>query len=80
MLLKGNAEINFSSSQKMAFDMLLMRICHLQALPDLRNILLQNSELPKNIVAEKNHQANDEVSDDLVGEILRNFEGAKLVE
>ncbi len=79
MLIKGNSEINFSSSQKMAFEMLLMRICHLSALPDLKNILLQNSDLPKNNVAEKNQQTNDEVSDDLVGEILRNFEGAKLV-
>lgn len=79
MLMKGNSEINFSSAQKMAFEMLLMRICHLSALPDLKNILLQNSDLPQNVVAEKNHHANDEVGDDLVGEILRNFEGAKLV-
>ncbi|MSP33508.1 MAG: DNA polymerase III subunit gamma/tau [Rickettsiales bacterium] len=80
MLIKGNSEINFSSSQKMAFEMLLMRICHLQALPDLKNILLQNNDLPKNILAEKNQQANDDISDDLVGEILRNFEGAKVLE
>lgn len=40
MLLKGNAEINFSPSQKMAFEMLLMRICHLSALPDLKLSLI----------------------------------------
>jgi len=79
MLMKGNSEINFSSAQKMAFEMLLMRVCHLSALPDLKNILLQNTALSQNVVAEKNHQANDEAGDDLVGEILRNFEGAKLI-
>ena len=79
MLLKGNNEINSSSSQKMIFEMLLMRICHLQALPDLKNILLQHNELSQNIVAEKKYPTNDISSDDLVGEILRNFEGAKLV-
>lgn len=79
MLIKGNSEINFSSSQKMAFEMLLMRICHLQALPDLKNILLQNNDLPKNILAEKNQQVNDNINDDLIGEILRNFEGAKVL-
>ncbi len=80
MLIKGNSEINFSSSQKMVFEMLLMRICHLQALPDLKNILLQNNDLPQNILAEKKQQANDDVGDDLIGEILRNFEGAKVLE
>lgn len=40
MLLKGNSEISFSSSQKMFFEMLLMRICHLVALPDLKTALV----------------------------------------
>jgi len=86
MLIKGNAEINFSSSQKITFEMLLMRICHLSALPDLKNILLeavneaekkplQNENFSQDVVAKKNIQVND----DIVGEILRNFEGAKLI-
>lgn len=80
MLLKGNSEINFSPSQKIAFEMLLLRICHLQALPDLKNILLQTNNSSQNIVAEKNIEANDGSNEDLIGEILRNFEGAKLVD
>ncbi len=90
MLMKGNSEINFSSSQKMAFEMLLMRICHLAALPDLKNVLLemvgetekkslQNESFLQDIVAKKNPQVKDDINDEIVGEILRNFEGAKLI-
>ncbi len=79
MLMKGNAEINFSSTQKITFEMLILRICHLSALPDLKTILLQNNTETKNVVAQKDNQANDVGADDLVGEILRNFEGAKLI-
>ena len=80
MLLKGNSEINYSPSQKIAFEMLLLRICHLQALPELKNILLHIDNSSQNIVAEKNITTNDRDNEDLVGEILRNFEGAKLID
>ncbi len=74
MLNKGVNEINFSTSQKMAFEMLLVRICHLVALPNLQQVLLDLNET-KNPVAEKTAENND----DVVNEILRNFEGARLV-
>lgn len=86
MLMKGNAEVNSFASQKMAFEMLMMRICHLAALPDLKNVILnsqdislQNENLSQDNLAKKNLQANDSRSDDVVSEILRNFEGAKLI-
>ncbi|OFW79725.1 MAG: DNA polymerase III, subunit gamma and tau [Alphaproteobacteria bacterium RIFCSPLOWO2_01_FULL_40_26] len=83
MLSKGISEINFSSSPKMAFEMLLARLCHLVALPDLQQVLL-NLDQKKNNIAQKNAQTNDikPVSlgdNDLISEIMRNFEGAKLV-
>lgn len=74
MLSKGVAEINFSSSPKMAFEMLMARICHLAALPDLKQVLLEISN-NKNPIAQKIDQTND----DLVSEILGSFEGAKLI-
>lgn len=74
MLGKGSAEINFSNSPKMSFEMLLARICHLVSLPDLQQVLL-NSNQNKNPVASNQNQVND----DAVNEILRNFEGAKIV-
>ncbi len=74
MLLKGSAEINFSVAPKMAFEMLLARICHIVALPNLQHILL-NVEENKNPVASK----RSEINDDLVNEILRNFEGSRVV-
>jgi DNA polymerase-3 subunit gamma/tau len=74
MLSKGVTEINFSSSPKMAFEMLMARICHLAALPDLKQVLLEVSN-NKNPIAQKIDQTND----DLVGEILSSFEGAKLI-
>lgn len=74
MFVKGNAEINFSTSPKMTFEMLMARICHMAALPDLQHTLLNLKE-EKNSVDQKVNEAND----DIVNEILRNFEGAKLV-
>jgi hypothetical protein len=95
MLMKGNLEISLSNSPKMAFEMLLARICHLVALPNLQNILL---DLPSNLSDSKNHQEikiappvqnfvaqktneskNNDTNDEVVNEILRNFEGAKIV-
>jgi DNA polymerase-3 subunit gamma/tau len=74
MLLRGNSEVSFSNSQKMVFEMLLARICHLVALPNLHQVLLNSDDI-KNSVAPKQNDVND----DIVGEILRNFEGAKLI-
>lgn len=92
MLIKGNSEISFSSSQKIFFEMLLMRICHLIALPDLKNILLetakndincnsllQNKNSDQNNLDQKVEDNNDKINKDLVGEILRNFEDSKLI-
>lgn len=95
MLMKGNLEISLSNSPKMAFEMLLARICHLVALPNLQNILL---DLPSNLSDSKNHQEikiappvqnfvaqktneakTNDTNDEVVNEILRNFEGAKIV-
>ncbi len=74
MLLKGNAEVSFSNSQKMTFEMLLARICHLAALPNLQQIVNDFGK-DKNSVAPKQNDVND----DVVNEILRNFEGAKII-
>jgi DNA polymerase-3 subunit gamma/tau len=74
MLSKSTAEINYAASGKMAFEMLMAKICYLVALPDLQQILLNMPEA-KNSIAQKQSQNND----DLVSEILRNFEGAKII-
>ncbi len=98
MLVKGHAEVSFSQAPKMAFEMLLIRICHLVALPNLKEVLLdlnqsQNSspKLEEKIapiaktlnseVATTNLEAKnvEEINDDVVNEILRNFEGSKIV-
>jgi len=90
MLMKGVSEINISNSQKITFEMLLARICHLVALPSLQEALLElhDSNLEsknspeikvvpttQNFIAEK----RDEINDEVVSEILRNFEGARVV-
>lgn len=58
----------------MAFEILLVRLCHLVAVPDLQQVLLDNAQ-KQNPVAQKVSENNDE----LVNEILRNFEGSKLI-
>jgi len=82
MLVKGASEITFSSSPKMMFEMLMMRICYLAALPDLKQVLLI-------VDGDKNHQKKnqeknidqkiDENNDELINDILRSFEGSKLI-
>ncbi len=107
MLLKGHSEINFSSSPKMAFEMLMARICHLVALPNLKEVLLDLNQSKNSLeisaekiapiekslnsapageitgAAETNDatKTNDakEINDEVVNEILRNFEGAKII-
>ncbi len=73
MLSKGTPEISFASSPKMVFEMLMARICHLAALPDLKQVLLVANN-DKNTVAQK----SDENNDSLIDDILRSFEGSKL--
>lgn len=75
ILVKGNAEVMISSSPKMAFEMLLAKICHMAALPNLQKVLL-NLDETKNRVDPKGEEV---INDDTVNEILRNFEGAKVV-
>ena len=82
MLVKGASEITFSSSPKMMFEMLMMRICYLAALPDLKQVLLivDGDKNPKNKNQEKNiAQKIDENNDELINDILRSFEGSKLI-
>jgi DNA polymerase III subunit gamma/tau len=74
MMSKSVAEINFSSSPKMAFEMLLVRICHIVALPNLQQILMSVEEVKNPVVSKA-----DEIKDDVVNEILRNFEGSKVI-
>jgi len=74
MLVKGSAEINFSAAPKMAFEMLVARICHIVALPNLQQVLI-NVDETKNPVASK----RSEINDDVVNEILRNFEGSRVI-
>ncbi len=90
MLIKGLNEINFLPSQKNGFEMLMMRICYLASLVDLKVVLsnidkpelsqnsLQNENSLQQNIAKKNNEVNDN-SDDIIGEIMRNFEGAKLI-
>ncbi len=94
ILTKGFSEINFASSQKIAFEMLLMRICHLSTLPNLSEILAEieqnkesnsdNSQQFENNVEKKLDEKNNNVKDDsmsneIANEILRSFEGAKII-
>ena len=82
ILNKGMIEVAESNSQKMSFEMLMARISHLVALPNLEKLLL-------NINDEKNYRqeslqnqdslAKEGKIDDVVFEVLRNFEGSKII-
>ena len=94
MLIKGLSEIHNSNCPKIIFEMLLARICHLQDLPDLKAIIAKgndslddkiiehkiNQNLDSNkLIEKKDGQQKDLADDELVSEILRNFNGSKLL-
>jgi DNA polymerase-3 subunit gamma/tau len=90
MLNKGVGEVNFSDSPKMAFEMLMVRICHLVALPNLAQVLTdldKKTHILKSHLeeAEKPQQktnsviSSEKIDDEVVKEILRSFEDARLV-
>lgn len=78
ILNKAKLEISFSSNQKISFEMILVRICHLVALPNLKDILLDLNK-SKNCVDEKKSDIKDKSQDLVVDEILRNFEGSTII-
>jgi DNA polymerase-3 subunit gamma/tau len=89
LITKSIRDINSSGSAKIFFEMLIIRICHLVALPDLKNVLLnihqdsQSNNITDNTTEPDNVKPdltkNLDENSDLVLEILKNFEGAKLI-
>ncbi|MDA0902272.1 MAG: DNA polymerase III subunit gamma/tau [Proteobacteria bacterium] len=94
MMLKGLNELSYNANQKSIFEMLLIRICHLSNLPSLEKIIAQmdnNDNADKAVTkavqpagesAPNNSQNTSPSSadgDELAAEIIRNFEGAKIV-
>lgn len=90
ILQKGLLEISNSNSAKITFEMLMMRICHLCEIADLSQILLEIQKNSDNFIQnennfekkldEKNKKSNDGIdNNEIANEILRNFEGAKII-
>ena len=81
ILTKSYSEINFATSMKMSFEMLIVRLCYVIALPNLQQVLLKVSDEENKIVVQNNDNNNNikDQSNDLVNEILRNFEGSKIL-
>lgn len=94
LLSKAKAESNLMNPARMFFEILMIRICHLVALPDLKNILLEleqqnNGQAPEFEVVNNVNATNDFVGDlssssqnynsQLVLKILQNFEGSKII-
>ena len=76
MLLKGLTELNYSINQKMTFEMLLIRMCHL--IDFIAPDKVHNSSLKeeKSIFDQK---STKDVKSELVQEIMRNFPDSKVV-
>ncbi len=81
MLLRGISEVNLSKSPKITFEMLMIRICHLIALPNLQKILLgDGQEKPSLATNYSTPEKNiNESGNDVVNDILRSFEGSQLI-
>lgn len=80
LITKSVSEINFSLMPKNSFEILLARICHIIAIPDLKSLLIDLNKAKNNIDSPsqlKNNQLDSE--EDLIKEILKNFEGSKIL-
>ncbi|MFT5702661.1 MAG: DNA polymerase-3 subunit gamma/tau [Rickettsiales bacterium] len=80
MLLKGGAELANSASQKMTMEMLIVRMCYLAELPNLEQIITKNAGEIKTPIENTNPVSSGNSNQDLIGEVMRNFAGAKIVE
>ena len=84
MLLKGSAEVAAAASQKMVMEILLVRMCYLSDIANLQKVLADGSSIEtksqnsnKNLA--ENSQSNQDPTGGLVGEVMRNFAGSKIV-
>ncbi len=74
MLLKGLTELNYSINQKMTFEMLLIRMCHLLDFITSDKVHHSSLKEEKSILDQ-----NKDVKSELVQEIMRNFPDSKVV-
>ncbi|NCA28294.1 MAG: DNA polymerase III subunit gamma/tau [Proteobacteria bacterium] len=93
LISKSMPDISNSSSSKMYFEMLIIRICHLIALPDLKQVLININQEKLSISSAINsqnietnsqefHKTSDlkiEDNSELIAQILKNFEGSRIV-
>lgn len=90
LITKSIRDINSTGSAKIFFEMLIIRICHLVTLPDLKNVLLNihensnNNFIKENISNNQNNLINPDnqnidQNSELVLQILKSFEGSKLI-
>jgi len=90
LITKSIRDINSSGSAKIFFEMLIIRICHLATLPDLKNVLLNihensnNNFIKENLSNNQNNLINSDnqnidQNSELVLQILKSFEGSKLI-
>jgi DNA polymerase-3 subunit gamma/tau len=83
LISKSIYEISTSTSAKMVFEMLMIRICHLISLPDLKQVLLesyqQKNPTASTVQADLTPKEQEQNNFDLVSQILKSFEGSKIV-
>ena len=83
LISKSIYEISTSSSAKMVFEMLMIRICHLISLPDLKQVLLDlhHQKNPDSAFIQEDSpiKIQEQNNPDLVSQILKSFEGSKIV-
>lgn len=90
LITKSIRDINSTGSAKIFFEMLIIRICHLATLPDLKNVLLNIHENSNNNFIKENNSNNQnnlinpdnqniDQNSELVLQILKSFEGSKLI-
>lgn len=93
LLVKAKGEIDQSTSQKINFEMLLIKLCHLVSIPDLTKILVELKNIDQPNIDSSNHNSaqvkdvnlssdknkNQEISNSLVAEILNSFDQAKIL-
>ena len=73
LINKSILEINNSLLPALAFEIMLVKIVHILSLPNLKQALLDFNQLSNP------SQESNNLNSQLIGEILQNFEGAKII-
>lgn len=89
LLVKTKSEISYNLDPKIAFEILLIKTCHIISIPDLKKILIDlksqnNNDLSSEIKVSDQNQINSNITnnndqDSIINQILNSFPQSRII-